>query len=412
MKKRKIYIVSIVAVVCAIVVITILRRNYNDTSDSFLIEVKGGDFNINVVTTGELEAKDSEYIMGPTGARNFRVWDLTIQSMVPDGTVVDSGQWVADLNRDEIGNTIKDLEDSYDKSVTNYTKMVLDTAMTLRSLRDELINQRFSVEEAKILLEQSIYEPPATIRKYEISLEKAERTLKQSIDNYQIKLQTAEADMQTVIMEKNKQERKLQQAQELLSQFTVYSPKAGMVVYRKDWNGKKIGIGSSVSAWEPIVAELPNLTNMMSKTYVNEVDVSKVKPGQAVDIGVEAFPDKSYTGIVKEVANIGEQVSGSNAKVFEVIIEMNEYDSILRPAMTTVNNIRTQSIQNTTYIPLECIFTEEGIPFVYTSNGKKQEVEVGQSNENEIIITKGLTVGEKIYMTAPEGMEKLPIKRL
>lgn len=411
MKKKKIYIaLSIIAVI--IIGIILIRGNSSKTSDSFLVEVKGGEFNINVVTTGELEAKDSEYIIGPTGARNFRVWDLTIQTMVADGTVVDSGQWIADLNRDEIGNTIQDLEDSYETSVTNYKKKVLDTAMTLRTLRDDIINQRFSVEEAKILLEQSIYEPPATIRKYEISLEKAERTLQQSIDNYDIKLQTAEADMQTVIMEMNKQERKLQQAQELLSQFTVYSPKAGMVVYRKDWNGKKIGIGSSISAWDPIVAELPDLTNMISKTYVNEVDVSKVKVGQPVDITVEAFPERSYTGMVKEVANIGEQVSGSNAKVFEVLIEVNEYDSILRPAMTTVNNIKTQTLSNTMYVPIECIFNEGGIPFVYTSQGRKQEVTVGQSNDNEIIIIKGLNIGDEIYITPPEGSEKLSLKRL
>lgn len=411
MKKKRIYIA--LSIISVIIIGTILiRGNSSKTSDSFLVEVKGGEFNINVVTTGELEAKDSEYIIGPTGARNFRVWDLTIQTMVADGTVVDSGQWVADLNRDEIGNTIQDLEDSYETSVTNYKKKVLDTAMTLRTLRDDIINQRFSVEEAKILLEQSIYEPPATIRKYEISLEKAERTLQQSIDNYDIKLQTAEADMQTVIMEMNKQERKLQQAQELLSQFTVYSPKAGMVVYRKDWNGKKIGIGSSISAWDPIVAELPDLTNMISKTYVNEVDVSKVKVGQPVDITVEAFPERSYTGMVKEVANIGEQVSGSNAKVFEVLIEVNEYDSILRPAMTTVNNIKTQTLSNTMYVPIECIFNEGGIPFVYTSQGRKQEVTVGQSNDNEIIIIKGLNIGDEIYITPPEGSEKLSLKRL
>lgn len=411
MKKKRIYIaLSIISVI--IIGIILIRGNSSKTSDSFLVEVKGGEFNINVVTTGELEAKDSEYIIGPTGARNFRVWDLTIQTMVADGTVVDSGQWVADLNRDEIGNTIQDLEDSYETSVTNYKKKVLDTAMTLRTLRDDIINQRFSVEEAKILLEQSIYEPPATIRKYEISLEKAERTLQQSIDNYDIKLQTAEADMQTVIMEMNKQERKLQQAQELLSQFTVYSPKAGMVVYRKDWNGKKIGIGSSISAWDPIVAELPDLTNMISKTYVNEVDVSKVKVGQPVDITVEAFPERSYTGMVKEVANIGEQVSGSNAKVFEVLIEVYEYDSILRPAMTTVNNIKTQTLSNTMYVPIECIFNEGGIPFVYTSQGRKQEVTVGQSNDNEIIIIKGLNIGDEIYITPPEGSEKLSLKRL
>jgi HlyD family secretion protein len=36
---------------------------------------------------------------------------------------------------------------------------------------------------------------------------------------------------------------------------------------------------------------------MISKTYVNEIDVSKVKAGQRVRLTVDAFPDKTYTGV-------------------------------------------------------------------------------------------------------------------
>ena len=55
-----------------------------------------------------------------------------------------------------------------------------------------------------------------------------------------------------------------------------------------------------------MVATLPNLSKMISKTYINEIDISKVKIGQRVEIGVDAFPEKKFTGEVTEVANIGE----------------------------------------------------------------------------------------------------------
>ena len=185
-----------------------------------------------------------------------------------------------------------------------------------------------------------------------------------------------------------------------------------MVVYHKDWDGSKIGIGSSINAWEPIVAELPDLSKMISKTYVNEVDVSKIKVGQPVAISIEAFPDKEYTGIVESVANIGEQISGSNAKVYEVIINVNEYDSILRPAMTTVNNINTERIAESLFVPIEGVFFENGTSFVYTAHGTKQEVKVGKSNDNEIIITEGLSKGDKIYLVPPENADKISITTL
>ncbi|MEZ4997192.1 MAG: efflux RND transporter periplasmic adaptor subunit [Bacteroidales bacterium] len=59
-----------------------------------------------------------------------------------------------------------------------------------------------------------------------------------------------------------------------------------------------------MSPWDPVVATLPDLSSMISKTYVNEIDVSKVKVGQPVRLTVDAFPEKSYTGEVISVANM------------------------------------------------------------------------------------------------------------
>lgn len=56
------------------------------------------------------------------------------------------------------------------------------------------------------------------------------------------------------------------------------------------------------------MATLPDLSKMITKTYVNEIDISKVKVNQKVDISIDAFPDKKLSGVVTEVANIGEQL--------------------------------------------------------------------------------------------------------
>ena len=84
---------------------------------------------------------------------------------------------------------------------------------------------------------------------------------------------------------------------------------------------------------------------MMSKTYVNEIEVSKIKPGQNVNIIVDAFPKKAFTGQVISVANIGEQLPNSDAKMFETLIKIKEYDTELRPSMTTGNKLIIKSTQ-------------------------------------------------------------------
>jgi multidrug efflux pump subunit AcrA (membrane-fusion protein) len=185
-----------------------------------------------------------------------------------------------------------------------------------------------------------------------------------------------------------------------------------MVIYKRNWDGSKMGIGATVGAWDPVVAELPDLTKMISKTYVNEIDISKVKVGQPVEVGVDAFPEKEFTGEVIEVANIGEQMKNSNAKVFEVKVIVNEFDSILRPAMTTKNIITTDVIEDVLFLPLEAVHSNDSMTVVYQSNNTRQQILTGKSNENEIIVLEGLKEGDEVLLSVPEDTEKYKLKTL
>ncbi len=69
-----------------------------------------------------------------------------------------------------------------------------------------------------------------------------------------------------------------------------------MVIYKRDRSGAKRKVGSSISPWDNVVATLPDMSTMISKTYVNEIDVSKVKTEQQVDILVDAFPGEEIYG--------------------------------------------------------------------------------------------------------------------
>jgi hypothetical protein len=148
---------------------------------------------------------------------------------------------------------------------------------------------------------------------------------------------------------------------------------------------------------------------MQSKTYVNEIDISKIKVGQRVRIGVDAFPDKSYTGEVIEVANIGEQLKNADAKVFEVMVKINESDPILRPAMTTSNQIITAIYPDTLFVPLEALFGDDTLTYVYRTNKTRQVVVLGEMNENFRIIEAGLEAGNELYLSKPENGENFKL---
>jgi hypothetical protein len=382
-------------------------------SGSIKVEARIGEFIIDVTTTGELEARSSEKIMGPNsiGLRNARIWQLRIEDIIPDGTVVDSGEWVATLDRSDLENKIKDQELEVEKLQTQFIKTQLDTTMTLRSARDELVNMNYTLEEKQIVVDQSIYEPPATQRQVKIDLEKTQRTLTQTIENYELKSRKAVADMQEVTTNLAKANRKMNEFIKLKAEFVVIAPKAGMVNYKRGWDGKKQGVGAQISSWENVVATLPNLAAMNSKTYVNEIDISKVSVGQQAEIEIDAFPGKKFTGEVFEIANMGEQLQNSNAKVFEVMLHVNGFDSILRPSMTTKNRIITEIIDTALYIPIECIYANDSITFVYRRS-RKQQVIPGKSNENDIIILAGIKKGDEVYLQPPSSADDWPVKLL
>jgi len=132
--------------------------------------------------------------------------------------------------------------------------------------------------------------------------------------------------------------------------------------------------------------------------------------GQHVNIGVDALPNKSFTGRITSIANIGEKLPNTDSKVFEVIIELNENEPILRPAMTTSNKVIISTFKDVVYLPAECVYTkEDSIPFVYTRNRVKHIVMLGESNEKNIIVEKGVDAGSKVYLEEPENHDKFKV---
>ena len=96
---------------------------------------------------------------------------------------------------------------------------------------------------------------------------------------------------------------------------------------------------------------------------------------------------------------------GYDAKVFEVIIQMHQADSILRPAMTTSNEVLTHIFEEVMYIPLESLHTDS-LSYVYKKMNNffvKQEVLTSESNDNEVIVELGVETGDEVLLSIPEN---------
>ncbi len=413
---RKKVIIGAGAAVTLIIAVWFFTKSSTAELGEVIIEAKRGTFKVEITTTGELEAEKSVKILGPSGLRAAQIWQVKIDHIVDEGTVVEKGGYIARLDQSELSDKIQNRQNELQQSLSKYTQTKLDTALDLRAARDQLINLKYAVEEREIVLSQSQFEPPATIKQAEINLDKAKREYQQAKENYKLKSQKAVAQMQEAAAELADDQSKYDFLVDIGGKFTITAPEPGMVVYQREWDGSKIGVGSTIGVWDPVVATLPDLTTMISKTYVNEVDIRSISQGQSVNIGLDAFPDKKLTGKVTKVANIGEQKPNSDSKVFQVSILINESDTTLRPAMTTSNTIIAETIPNVVYVPLECIHSQgDSITYVIKKEGlgfSKQEVVIGAVNANEAVIKQGVEEGDDLFLSIPSGAESSPISVL
>lgn len=390
-----------------------LGRSGEDTTQIYA-EAQRGPFEVIINTTGELQAKNSTQIMGPRNARDVRVYNFNIQRIIPEGTVVQRGDFVAELDRSEANTRLQDAQLNVQQAESQFEQAQLDSSLTLSAARNTLENLEFEVEERQLAVEQSIYESPSVQRQVEIAYEQTQRQLQQERENYVTRVRKEEARLRELETELIEEQRDLERIQQVIDEFTVYAPENGMVIYTRN-GGTKVAEGSSVSAWNPVIAELPDFSVMESITYVNEVDIQKVRVNQLVDIGLDAIPDKSLSGVVTSVANIGEQRQNSDSKVFEVVIEINESDSVLRPSMTTSNAISIEEIAGAVYVPLETVFEFNGLDVVYKKAGlgvERQQVWLGSMNENDVVVKAGIEEGDEMLISMPTdtaGLKFIPL---
>src|SRR3954470_22006118 len=303
---------------------------------SLTAPVKQGNFKVTVTTTGELRARKFVQIQGPN-SQAAQIYQTKITWMVPEGTVVKQGDKIAELDRAPAATRLATVTLDNQKAQAEYTNASLDSTLNLANAREEVRTAEYALEEKKLAKEQAQYEAPTIKRQAEIDYEKAQRALDQSKRNLDTKTKQAVAKMSSVGADLGRQQNQLKNIQEVMGSFTVKAPSSGMVIYIREYNGKKKGVGSQWNAWDNAVATLPDLSQMESQTYINEVDVRKIAVGQKVEITLDADATKKLQGTVTQIANVGEQRPNQDSKVFEVKIKVEKQDTTLRPGMTTAN---------------------------------------------------------------------------
>ena len=181
MNKKRLLIISGIS---GILVFLFLMSFWSKSGEEEITcKVKRGSIQVKVHTSGQLESENSENILLPSvlSTQNVRVYEIKITDLIEEGSVVDSGQYIATLDHKVIEEVLTTARLELEAAMVVIEDAKLDSNLSLSNYRDLITNSRSDVEERKIVLAESVYESPSVIKKAEMEVSKAERKLEQDI---------------------------------------------------------------------------------------------------------------------------------------------------------------------------------------------------------------------------------------
>ncbi|MCL3780053.1 HlyD family efflux transporter periplasmic adaptor subunit [Prolixibacteraceae bacterium JC049] len=370
--------------------------------------VKKTDFKAEIVCKGEIHGSKATMITIPSELlyRRLYIWQYKIEDLVPEGTLLKKGDFVARLASNELGQRMQNNMQELGKVQADFNNAKLDSAIQLTKRREEIQNFNYDLEYKKIELEQSKYESPAFQRKTKIAYNKLLRRFDKMKRDYlrkqiQLKIRTGRLEMR--LKECQEMQQRIQAAQRAC---TVKATENGMAIYPRLWGERKLKVGDEVQRWNPNIMSLPDLSELNSEIFIKEIDIAKISKGDSVSIKVDALPDEEYRGVVYSIANIGQQQASSGEKVFKVLVRLNQADDALKPNMSTMNHILFDKAEEAITVPREAIFKKESKHYVFLKDkGEifKHHVEVGAENDTDVLVKEGIKEGDKVLLYQPEN---------
>jgi HlyD family secretion protein len=374
-----------------------------EASDIQVTKVKKGIFLEEITDQGTVQAVNSITVSAPT--ISYRYGALKIAKIVEDGAEVEKGDTIMIFDPSEIKRSIVQAEQQLEIARAEYEKLISTQQSEIEDLEADLELAGISQEISRINFETSVYEPEATKKEIQLKLESATIALnraKEQIENKKIIHKEDLIQKKLIIKQLTST---LAEANKSMNNLFVVSPAKGIIIKELNWmTNQKWAVGDQPYSGSNII-ELPDLSAMRAEVKINEVDISKIMPGQRVEIRPDAYSDSVYAARVESVANLAQNKDyKSKIKIFPVQISITGQSKKLLPGLTVSCKIIVSEVPGVLYIPLESLFRVQGNEYAYVKSGsgfKRREIKTGAINTDFAIITEGLDENDMIALSDP-----------
>ncbi|KPK96156.1 hypothetical protein AMJ80_01620 [bacterium SM23_31] len=375
-----------------------------------------GEFIVDVVASGEFKSLRSTKIAGPSGLGEIKIIDLA-----PENEYVEKGDFLIQFDDSYLEERLYNYKSTL---ATKYQELeVLLAQQRTDSVRrgNQLKKDQLQLELDKIGSLSSQFDAEIEKQRDQIGMHMKELQLLDKADEIESKKLENREKLIIKYEEIKRYEKYVDDYTKRLGETTVYAPVPGMVVYLEVYMGlgvlsrEKVRVGAtSIFYGEPFI-ELSDLSEMLVKTAVNEIEVGKIKRNQEVIVKLDT-DERIYYGTVSRIATLAEKVYVNpntrnefrNLYTVEIAIknseENTENNGALIPGMSATCTIITDRLQDAVYIPIQSVFEAENETFVYVKDGgtyKKSPIVTGVKNKDYVVIKKGLESGQIVALRDP-----------
>ena len=250
------------------------------------------------------------------------------------------------------------------------------------------------------------------LSKYDEAIQALIRARKETIS----KLAQARAKWRGVEGRYRIEEAQQKELYDQLSKCVIRAQRPGLVVFggggdRRFYSGEdQIREGATVRERQPIIT-IPDMTEMSVRVKIHESHIKKIGKGMKALIRIDAFPDEELTGEICKVGVLPDSQDrwmNPDMKVYLTTIEIDDVHDWLKPGMSAKVEILVNQLDDVVYVAIQAVTPNAGKHTCYVVNGGEPEprdVEIGEFNDEFIVIKSGLKEGEHVLLRAPESQE-------
>jgi HlyD family secretion protein len=420
MRKRRAITGAIAAVVlCAVigVVAAVHRSSPATTGDEIPTGlVKRGDLEMKIFANGELRASRSEILTAPPVGGGA----LQITRLLHTGVAVKKGELVMEFDPSEQLYKVDQNRSELLQAEQEITKAKADAAVVAAQDKVALLKARFDVRRAELDVQKNELVSTIDARKNQLALEQAQRLFAELEQDVKSRNASNQATISLAEEKHNKAKLAMDQAQDNIKKMQVTAPMDGLVALEKN-EGAAGGFfiggmtlpeyreGDQVEAGRS-VGQVIDPKEMELSAKVGELERNNVKPGQSVDIQLDALPGTTFKGTVKNVGSSSSRrfFDDDTSTKFEVAVTLSTADPRLRPGLTAHIFINSDPQKNVLYVPRQALFLKENKRVVYVKKGggfEPREVKILAENESRAAID-GIGAGTEIALVDPMAPSK------